>query len=77
MLTIKFKAIFIEFLNVVDISFNLPTSSTNSEHKLWQTPKKDVKRIRMFKRMPNVAWQPIDHSCGDTVVPVTQSAFVL
>ena len=34
MLTIKFKAIFIEFLNVVDIAFNLPTSSTNSEHKL-------------------------------------------
>ena len=34
MLTIKFKAIFMEFLNVVDISFNLPTSSINSERSL-------------------------------------------
>ena len=38
-----------------------------------QAPKKDVKRIRMFKRMPNVALT----TCGDTVVPVRQSAFDL
>ena len=74
MLKKKFKAVFIEYLNVVNISFNLSISSTNSEHKLWQTPKKDVKHIRMFKRKP---WQPVDHSCGDTVVPARQSAIDL
>ena len=44
----KFQAIFIQFPNVIDISFTFYPSSKNSEHKLCQTPKKDV-NIARFK----------------------------
>ena len=44
----KIQAIFTEFLNVIDISFTFQPSSKNSEHKLCQTPRKDV-NITRFK----------------------------
>ena len=61
----KFQAIFIEFLNVIDICFTFWSSSKNSEHKLCQTPKKDVniarfarakRSINKLSIIPLVAW---------------------
>ena len=81
MLTIKFKAIFIEFLNVVDISFNLPRS-----HILNINYDKHLRRMSnaclnaMFKRMPNVALTTYRsflwwHGCScKTKVPLTHSS---
>ena len=44
----KFKAISIELLNAVDISFNFSRPETNSEHTSEQTPKQRCQNREAF-----------------------------